>query len=147
MGSSAQSTVRPRGSLEAAVDTFQQVVDYHAAQFRVGTLAEQDLLRVELESERLKIAAGLGALDATRTRAALFKAMGRAGARDVVLIEPLDVVSSPPAALSDEAVLARELKSHWLRLRSRRRKPTRTCNWPTVVRRSAASLATNGPNS
>src|SRR5579884_2056588 len=45
--------------LTTTMENFQKVIDYHAAQFSVGAIAEQDLLRVRLEGERLKISADL----------------------------------------------------------------------------------------
>jgi outer membrane protein, heavy metal efflux system len=95
-----------RDVLNATVETFQQIEAYHSAQFQVGMIPEQDLLRVRLESERLKVAAGEGALDAMRARALLLKVMGRPATTDVTLTDPLDVDTSPPPVLSDSAVLA-----------------------------------------
>jgi cobalt-zinc-cadmium efflux system outer membrane protein len=101
----AREAQEARDVLKAAVDAFQQVVDYHAAQFRVGVIPEQDLLRTQLESERLKVTAGLAALDASRTRSALLKAIGRRRIEDVELTDPLDGVGPAVSPLSDEAVL------------------------------------------
>ena len=50
--------------LQASVANFQQIVDYHAARLSAGAIAEQDFLRVRLESERLKISANLAAIEA-----------------------------------------------------------------------------------
>ena len=102
---------------------------------------------MELESERLQIAAGLGALDATRTRATLFKAMGRTGARDVVLIEPLDVVSSRPLHCQTRLFWQRDLKSRWFVCGRRGRGQHAPAIGQRSSRSSAASLATNGPSS
>jgi outer membrane protein, heavy metal efflux system len=57
-----------RDLLIANANTFQRVVDYHNAQLSVGAIAEQDVLRIRLEGERLQIGARLAALDASRTR-------------------------------------------------------------------------------
>ncbi|MBI4875121.1 MAG: TolC family protein, partial [Acidobacteria bacterium] len=43
---------------------FQQIVDYHEIRVREGAMAEADLLRVRLESDRLAIAANTAALEA-----------------------------------------------------------------------------------
>ena len=82
-----------RDVLKATVDNFQSVVDYHAAQFSVGAIPEQDLLRIRLESERLKIDANLAVIDATRTRVQLQKEMGQVDFPELVLTEPLDSIS------------------------------------------------------
>lgn len=79
-----------RDVLRNAVGSFQKIVDYHAAQLSVGAIAEQDVLRVRLESERLSINANLAALDASRARADLFREMGETEFTDYMLSEPLD---------------------------------------------------------
>ena len=66
-----------RDLLQSTVTNFQRIIDYHAAQLRVGTIAEQDVLRVRLEGERIQIAAHLATIDATRARVELFKEMGQ----------------------------------------------------------------------
>ena len=82
--------------LEASVANFQRTVDYHAARLSVGAIAEQDFLRVRLESERLKISANLAAIEANRAVMALLKEMGQPARTGVVLTEPLE----PPGAFT-----------------------------------------------
>lgn len=91
----ARAAQERRDLLQSTVTTFQQVVDYHAAQLRVGTIAEQDVLRIRLEGERIQIAAHLATINATRARVDLFREMGQMALSDVVLTEPLDAM--PPA--------------------------------------------------
>src|SRR4051812_24556559 len=45
--------------LRQTVDTFGQIVQYHEAQLSVGAIAEQDVLRVRLEAERMQVTANL----------------------------------------------------------------------------------------
>ncbi len=80
-----------RDVIQTTVDNFQKVINYHAAQLSVGAIAEQDLLRVRLEGERLKISANLAAIEASRTRVDLLKEMGQTNFGDVTLTEPLAV--------------------------------------------------------
>ncbi len=95
--------------LKSTADNFQNVINYHAAQFSVGAIAEQDLLRVRLEGERLKIAADLARIDSNRARMELLKAMGRSELSDVVLTEPLAAETEVvPAAI--EQVLAQRIE-------------------------------------
>jgi outer membrane protein TolC len=75
--------------LKATASNFEKVVDYHSAQLSAGSIAEQDLLRVRLEWERLKISAGLASIDLNRSRMALLKEMGQTEFGDVLLTEPL----------------------------------------------------------
>jgi outer membrane protein, heavy metal efflux system len=79
-----------RGVLKATVENFQGIVDYHSAQFNVGAIPEQDLLRIRLESERLQIDASLAAIEATRTRVELQRQMGQTEFPELILSEPLD---------------------------------------------------------
>jgi outer membrane protein TolC len=89
-----------RDLLSAAADTFQRIVDYHEAQLTVGAIAEQDVLRIRLEGERLRIGASLAALQATRARVELLKQMGDAVDRQVLLTDPLDRrAQSAPVAI------------------------------------------------
>jgi len=79
-----------RDLLKATVENFQKIIDYQSAQLSVGAISEQDLLRVQLEGERLKIAANLAEIDANRARVQLLKEMGQTDFSPVLLTEPLD---------------------------------------------------------
>jgi cobalt-zinc-cadmium efflux system outer membrane protein len=74
----------------ATVANFQRIVDYNSAQLSVGAISEQDLLRVQLEGERLNITARLASIEVTRTRIELLRQMGQTDFAEVVLTEPLD---------------------------------------------------------
>ncbi|HMD37171.1 MAG TPA: TolC family protein [Vicinamibacterales bacterium] len=95
-----------RDLLHSTVANFQRIIDYHAAQLRVGTIAEQDLLRVRLEGERIQIAAHLAAIDATKARVDLLKAIGETGLSNIVLTEALDTIPPAIGASPIEDVLA-----------------------------------------
>ncbi len=69
---------------------FRQVVEYHEARVREGAMAEVDLLRVQLESERLELAANAAALEAERARIELFREMGETSFPEVTLSEALE---------------------------------------------------------
>ena len=87
----ARGAQEMRDVLQASVANFQKVVDYHAARLSAGAIAEQDFLRVRLESERLKISANLAAIEANRAVAALLKEMARPATPGVMLTEPLEI--------------------------------------------------------
>jgi len=99
----ARGAQERRDVLQATATNFQRIIDYHAAQLRVGTIAEQDVLRVRLEGERIQIAAHLAAIDATKARVDLLRQMGQVGPNDVVLTEPLEAIPTAigPAAIQD----------------------------------------------
>jgi len=86
----ARGAQEKRDLLKATVENFQKIIDYQSAQLSVGVISEQDLLRVRLEGERLKIAANLAVIQATRARVQLLKEMGQIDFSEVVLTEPLD---------------------------------------------------------
>jgi outer membrane protein TolC len=98
-----------RDVLQTTVDNFQKVVDYHAAQLSVGAIAEQDLLRVRLEGERLKISANLASIEAHRASVELLKEMGQTDFADVKLTEPL-VLASQVMPTGVEQALAQRIE-------------------------------------
>jgi outer membrane protein TolC len=85
----ARGAQEVREVLKSTVENFQKIIDYHAAQLSAGAIAEQDLLRVRLEGERLKISANQAAIEANRTRIELLKQMGQTEFVEVVLTDPL----------------------------------------------------------
>jgi outer membrane protein, heavy metal efflux system len=103
----ARGAQEHRDLLQSTVANFQRIIDYHAAQLAVGTIAEQDFLRVRLEGERIQIAVHLATIDATRARVELFKQMGQTGLFEVVLTEPLDAVPAGLAISTVQDALAR----------------------------------------
>jgi cobalt-zinc-cadmium efflux system outer membrane protein len=103
----ARGTQERRDLLQTSVANFQRIIDYHAAQLSVGTIAEQDLLRVRLEGERTQIAAHLAAIDAARARLELLKQIGQTGLSEVVLTEPLDGMPAAMGISTIQDVLAR----------------------------------------
>jgi cobalt-zinc-cadmium efflux system outer membrane protein len=86
----ARGAQEKRDLLKATVENFQKIIDYQSAQLSVGAISEQDLLRVRLEGERLKIAANLAVIEATRARVQLLKEMGQTDFSEALLTEPLD---------------------------------------------------------
>jgi cobalt-zinc-cadmium efflux system outer membrane protein len=72
----------------------------------VGAIAEQDVLRVRLEGERLQIAGHLASIDAAKARMQLLKALGQPTWTAALLTEPLDVAAPALIDTSPEDVLA-----------------------------------------
>lgn len=103
----ARGSQEIRDVLKTTAESFQKVVDYHAAQFSVGAIAEQDLLRVRLEGERLKISADLAFIDVNRSRMALLREMGRSDFSEVVLTEPLEPDGDTAPAGVEQALAQR----------------------------------------
>ena len=90
------------------LENFQKIIDFHAGRLSAGAIAEQDLLRVRLEGERLKVSADLSTLDANRARIDLLREMGRTEFAEVVLTEPLepqaDVTPAPIERVLEQRV-------------------------------------------
>ena len=105
----ARGAQEVRDVLKTTVDNFQKIIDYHAAQLSAGAIAEQDLLRVRLEGERLKISANLAVIEANRTRIELLKEMGQTDFAAVTLTEPL-VMASQVMPIGVEQALAQRIE-------------------------------------
>lgn len=106
----ARGAQETRDLLSATVENFQKIVDYHSAQLSQGAISEQDFLRVRLESERLKIAAYLAAIEATRTRVQLQREMGQTTFSEIVLTEPLNAHGSAIDSVSLDQVLTQRVE-------------------------------------
>jgi outer membrane protein TolC len=112
----ALGNARLRQLLEENQKTFQQIVEYHEIRVREGAMAEADLIRVRIESERFLLALNSATLDAQRSRIQLFREMGQSDFPEVRFTEVLeDLPAKPPPtdpaqALSDrpEIRLARQ---------------------------------------
>jgi outer membrane protein, heavy metal efflux system len=96
-------------ALRKTVDNFQKIVDYHAAQFSAGAIAEQDLLRVRLEAERLKISSDMALIAVIRARFELLKELGETDFPDLALTEKL-VVTTDVTPLGIDEVLAHRIE-------------------------------------
>jgi len=73
-----------------AAEHFLLTVQYHEIRVREGAMAEGDLLRIRLESERLNLTRNVAFLEAERARIYLFQQMGQAEIPESVMFDPLD---------------------------------------------------------
>ena len=101
----ARGAQEARNLLQSTVANFQQIVDYNNARLEVGTIAEQDVLRVRLEGERLAISANLATLRASRAEADLLRAIGDGSTTTVMLTESLDATPEAPPATVDDVLM------------------------------------------
>jgi cobalt-zinc-cadmium efflux system outer membrane protein len=106
----ARGAQEKRDLLAATVDNFQKIVDYQAAQLRVGAISEQDFLRIRLESEQIKVSSNLAVAEATRARVWLEREIGRTDFADVMLTEPLDGNQASLPDVSVSQVLAQRVE-------------------------------------
>lgn len=86
----AAGAARYRKAFAESIANFEQTVQYHRDRVREGAMAEVDLLRVQLESERLRAAFRTAEQEATTARIRLFREMGVADRPDAIFSEPID---------------------------------------------------------
>lgn len=98
---------RVRDLLRQDVVNFEQIVEYHRHRVREGAAAEVDLIRVQLERDRLEVEAQVAAREAERTRITLFREMGRTDDPAATLVEPLDGEARVPDVPDAEALARR----------------------------------------
>jgi outer membrane protein TolC len=106
----ARGAQEARDVLRATAGTFDRIIEYHNAQFSVGVIAEQDVLRVRLEGERLQVNVNLAVLRAARANAALSRAMGESDLIDMALTEPIDARTTAEATVADVLAERPEMK-------------------------------------
>lgn len=82
-----------------SVRNFDQIVEYHAIRVREGVMAEADLLKVQLERDRVVSSANAASLEAERARIALYREMGLGDYPQGGLSGKLE--SPPPPIASD----------------------------------------------
>ena len=90
--------------LQTEVASFDRVVQFHRDRVREGAAPEVDLLRIEVERDRLASLARTASQDADRTRIALFREMGKLEFPPVAFTDPLER-TRPIAFLSIGEVL------------------------------------------
>ncbi|HLK50170.1 MAG TPA: TolC family protein [Bryobacteraceae bacterium] len=98
-----------RQAWNLTLENFARIIEFHQGRLTAGAIAEQDLLRVRLEGERLKVSADLATLEAGRARIELLREMGRTEITEVVLTETLE----PPGEFTPvpiERVMAERLE-------------------------------------
>ncbi len=100
----ALGDARKSDVLHQALANFDAIVQYHRDRVREGAMAEADLLRVEVEHERLRISVKSAEQDAARARAELFREIGVPYTASVILTERLEELQAIPGADIDAAL-------------------------------------------
>jgi len=103
----ARGAQQSRDLLKTTVANFQQIIEYNTSRLRVGTIAEQDVLRVQLEGERLAITASLAALRASRAETDLLRQIGDTSPTSVTLTEPLDAAAEMTSSGLEDVLMQR----------------------------------------
>jgi len=102
----AAGAIRSRDLLNQEVAGFERVVQFHRDRVREGAAPELDLLRIELERDRLATLARTAAQDSERARIALLREMGKTEFPPVELTDALETLPSIQT-LSIEEILER----------------------------------------
>jgi cobalt-zinc-cadmium efflux system outer membrane protein len=100
----AAGAARARDLLKQEADSFERVVQYHRDRVREGAAAEVDLLRIEVERDRLIASARTVGQEAERARMALFREMGKTEFPLVDFADPPEA-AGPVAPFTVEEVL------------------------------------------
>lgn len=104
-----------RALLQQELTRFERVVQYHRDRVKEGATAEVNLLKIEVERDRLASSVRSAAQEATRAAIALYREMGQSKFPDVAFSVSLEAAPSAAAAplsqvfeLRPEIKLARE---------------------------------------
>lgn len=89
------------------LENYQQIATYHEARVREGAMAEADLIRIQLEQQKLAIAATGAQLEAQKNLFRLLREMGRIEFAAVALETSLDSSPNPKLPALEEALLQR----------------------------------------
>jgi outer membrane protein TolC len=103
----AVAAERTRELLNEYIKGMDSLVAYHEARVREGAMPEADLLRVQLERERLQIDLTSAALEAQRSVIDLFREMGSGDIKPIRLTDRLDDLDASPVEIDVEAAIAR----------------------------------------
>jgi cobalt-zinc-cadmium efflux system outer membrane protein len=101
----AGGSMRIHELLLQSAESFLRTVEYHEVRVREGAMAEADLLRVRLESERLALAANGALLVAERARIALYREMGQTDIAPAVRYDALEAADGESPKVDYEAAL------------------------------------------
>lgn len=83
---------------------FQQIIEFHETRVKEGAAPEADLIKVQLEGERLKIAANTAGLEARRSQVRLLQEMGRSEFPEISLSDAPDPMAKPPVVDISQAL-------------------------------------------
>lgn len=105
----AAGDAQVRDLLQEEVANFDRVVQFHRDRVREGAAPEVDLLRIEVERDRLVSLARTTGQEAERTRIALFREMGKLEFPPVALADQLGQMR-PVELLAPDMVLERRVE-------------------------------------
>ncbi len=93
--------------LTADMQAVDEMVRYHQERVNAGAMRGVDLLRMQIERDRLEMTLRSTERDAARARLELFKQMGRPPAQNVQLSDPIETMSSVEPVPVESALAAR----------------------------------------
>ena len=102
----AAGIAKTRDLLHQELATFERVVEYNRSRVKEGAAPEVDLLRIELERDRLTSSVKIAEEDVVRTTIALFREMGKNEIPNIEFTDSLEQVH-PVAILPLDQILDR----------------------------------------
>ncbi len=87
---------RTKDLLQRELENFERVVEYNRSRVKEGAAPEVDLLRTEVERDRLTSSVKIAQQDADRATIVLFREMGKTEFPSVELVDSLDEVRPVP---------------------------------------------------
>ena len=92
----ASGAVKAKDLLQRELENFERVVEYNRSRVKEGAAPEVDLLRIEVERDRLTSSVKIAQQDADRATIALFREMGKTEFPSVEFVDSLDEVRPVP---------------------------------------------------
>jgi cobalt-zinc-cadmium efflux system outer membrane protein len=103
----AAGAARSRDLLQQEVASFERVVQFHRDRVREGASTEVDLLRIEVERDRLAASERTAAREAERARIALFREMGKTEFPPAEFVDNPETPHLVPAVTIEEVLQKR----------------------------------------
>lgn len=103
----AAAAERVRLVYSEILENYKQITSYHEARVREGAMAEADLIRIQLEEQKLAIAATGAQLDAQKNQVRLLREMGRIDFASVSVDANMDASVPIKMPLLEEALQQR----------------------------------------
>lgn len=96
----ALGALRREAAIRESLKSFDELVEYHRIQVREGAMAEADLLRVELEEQKIALLANAASVDAQRQLIRLQREMGRGEMQSITVEGAIENSRLAPTVLA-----------------------------------------------
>lgn len=111
----AQGARQREAVLLQSLARYSEITEFHRNQVKEGAMAEADLLRVQLEEQKIVLAANSSKIDAERQSIRLQREMGRGAIEEITLESPLTEAPASFAGLTVFAALEQRAEAQLAR--------------------------------